>query len=359
MRAIDGMETLWGPSRPVAGGRAKHPTTLKPVQRKGRAVSQSGRKINAKEVQRDLQAGMSSSDLMEKYKLSSKGLESLLTKMRNAGLLTETPQEGGGRPKATIPSEARPASPKSPGESVSKQSQPAPRPAIAWTCPACGRNYDTEHSECPGCGIVVSKLTAQAAPEMPPHAGVHERSYQTAADYGTDDDDFSESGTNVELMLGVAGAIVLFLGAFTPIVKVPVVGGLNYFQLGKFSEGVSIGGYLIIALAVGSLALALTRKGIGHWVTGLGALAVLGFTYMRYKQGVRQAMDQMNQLKDKFQAGPPPGLEGKVDLGKFADQMANQLQNLIQMDWGWVVLFIGAALLLAAAFVATKNAARS
>ena len=41
-------------------------------------------------------------------------------------------------------------------------------------------------------------------------------------------------------------------------------------------------------------------------------------------------------------------LEGKVDLGKFADQMANQLQNLIQMDWGWVVLFIGAALLLAA-----------
>lgn len=175
-------------------------------------------------------------------------------------------------------------------------------------------------------------------------------------DYGTEDDDIVEGGTNVEVILGVAGAIVLFLAAFTPIIKVPVVGGLSYFQLGKFLQGVSIGGYVVIGLAVVSMALVLTRRCIGLWFTGLGSLVILGFTYMRYRQGVRQAVDQMNQLKDKFQASPPPGLEGKIDLGKFADQMANQMQNLIQMDWGWVVLLIAAALLLGAAFMATKNA---
>lgn len=292
---------------------------------------------------------------MEKYKLSPKGLESLLTKMRNAGLLKGTAYEESPEQKKPIRAEVRRPSPETSSDPVPYRSDTSARAATAWTCPACERRYDTEYSECPGCGVVISKLSGHAAAMMPPHAGVHERPYP-AMDYGTEDDDIVEGGTNVEVILGVAGAIVLFLAAFTPIIKVPVVGGLSYFQLGKFLQGVSIGGYVVIGLAVVSMALVLTRRCIGLWFTGLGSLVILGFTYMRYRQGVRQAVDQMNQLKDKFQASPPPGLEGKIDLGKFADQMANQMQNLIQMDWGWVVLLIAAALLLGAAFMATKNA---
>lgn len=333
---------------------------LPSVRRKVRAVSQSGRTINAREVLRDINAGMSRSSLMEKYKLSSRGLESLYAKMRSAGLLKEASPESAPKTKESRPTEAlRPAA-KTPPASPATSGGAAPGPALAWTCPACGRQFESEHSECPACGVVVSKLAGQAGEDQPPpHLGVHQRYSRTAEQYESYDEATGDRGTSVELMLGVAGAVVLFLAAFTPIIKVPVAGGLSYFQIGKLSQGASMGGYVLIVLAGASLALVLVRRWIGLWFTGLGALGVLGFTYMRYRQGVRQAMNQMNQLKEKFQAGTPPGLEGKVDLGKFADQMTNQLQNLIQMDWGWVVVLIGSALLLTAAFIATKNAARA
>ena len=38
---------------------------------------------------------------------------------------------------------------------------------------------------------------------------------------------------NTKQILGLIGSIVLFIGVFTPIVSVPIMGNMNYFQNGK------------------------------------------------------------------------------------------------------------------------------
>ncbi len=47
------------------------------------------RKVNAKEVLKDLRSGMDDADLMERYNLSSLGFESLFTKLLKTGLITQ------------------------------------------------------------------------------------------------------------------------------------------------------------------------------------------------------------------------------------------------------------------------------
>ncbi len=43
-------------------------------------------KISAKQVLNDINAGMSNAELMEKYGVTSKGLEAVFSKLRDAGL---------------------------------------------------------------------------------------------------------------------------------------------------------------------------------------------------------------------------------------------------------------------------------
>jgi outer membrane protein assembly factor BamB len=47
-------------------------------------------KINAREAAADIKAGIHDSEIMAKYSLSAKGLESLFTKLKQAGLLTQS-----------------------------------------------------------------------------------------------------------------------------------------------------------------------------------------------------------------------------------------------------------------------------
>ena len=54
-------------------------------------------------------------------------------------------------------------------------------------------------------------------------------------------------------LLGLIGSIVLFIGVFTPIVSVPIMGNMNLFQNGKG------GGTIVLILAVISLVLVLAK----------------------------------------------------------------------------------------------------
>lgn len=63
-------------------------------------------------------------------------------------------------------------------------------------------------------------------------------------------------------LLAVFGSILLFVGVFTPMVSLPIVGSLNYFQNGKGD------GIFILALSAISLVLALTSLYEGLWLTG-------------------------------------------------------------------------------------------
>jgi hypothetical protein len=95
--------------------------------------SESKRTINAKEAVADIQSGMTSSELMQKYGVSAKGLDALLRKLVAAGLLHEN-------------------------ELDRRNDGPVTTMHVAWKCPACGAAQTREYAECPQCGVIVAKL---------------------------------------------------------------------------------------------------------------------------------------------------------------------------------------------------------
>jgi Ca2+/Na+ antiporter len=132
--------------------------------------------------------------------------------------------------------------------------------------------------------------------------------------------------TNRQL-LGILGSAILFIGVFMPIVKLPVVGEMNYFHNGR-GDGV-----IVLALAVTSFVLVLIRWYRQIWITSLGSAAVLAFTFFNFQSKMSQATRQMEtELKDN-------PFRGLADLA---------VQS-VQLQWGWAVLVIGIVLLIAVA----------
>ena len=133
--------------------------------------------------------------------------------------------------------------------------------------------------------------------------------------------------------LGLIGSIILFVGVFTPIVSVPIVGTLNYFRNGQ-GDGV-----IVLILAAISLVLVLTQRYRGLWITGAGSIAVCLFTLIEFQS-------RMSQIKTDMEselAGNP--FRGLADIA---------VQS-VQLEWGWALLFGGAVLVIAAAAIKDLN----
>jgi hypothetical protein len=130
-------------------------------------------------------------------------------------------------------------------------------------------------------------------------------------------------------VLGISGSALLFVGVFLPIVKLPVVGDLNYFANGR-GDGV-----IVLVLAIVSLGLVLFKWYRELWITSLGAAAVLAFTFFTLQSKLNEMATQLEtDLKDN----PFRGLAGLA-------------MQSIQLQWGWAVLVIGVGLLIAAAAI--------
>ena len=128
-------------------------------------------------------------------------------------------------------------------------------------------------------------------------------------------------------LLGLIGSIVLFVGVFTPIVSVPIVGNMNYFQNGKGD------GTIVLILAIISLVLVLANKYKGLWFTGIGSLGAVLFAFINFQSKMSQAKADM----DAELAGNP--FRGLADMA----------MQSVQLQWGWALLIVGAALVIASA----------
>ncbi len=128
-------------------------------------------------------------------------------------------------------------------------------------------------------------------------------------------------------LVGMIGCAALLLGVFAPIVKAPIIGSMNYFNNGK-GDGV-----IIIALAVVSFIFLLTQFYKGLWITGLGALA---FTLGALIKLQRKLGEMKSDLRVELEDNP------------FKD-LADLAADSVQMQWGWALLIIGAAMIVAAA----------
>src|SRR5690242_554964 len=126
--------------------------------------------------------------------------------------------------------------------------------------------------------------------------------------------------------IGLAGVAALAVGVFVPLVSLPIVGSLTYFNNGKGD------GMLVLGLAVISALIVLARRYRALWLTGLASLGLIGYSFVN----ITQALAAMER-----------------------DLASNPFRGLAnaQMQWGWALLVIGAILLLAAA--AAKDSAAS
>jgi hypothetical protein len=89
---------------------------------------------------------MSEAELMGKFQVSAKGLQSLARKLVEAGLLVQS-------------------------ELDTRFKSPARVAEVAWTCPACGMPGDKEPAECPNCGIILAKFKSRMAEDLDPPRG--------------------------------------------------------------------------------------------------------------------------------------------------------------------------------------------
>ena len=111
--------------------------------------------------------------------------------------------------------------------------------------------------------------------------------------------------------------------------SIPIVGNMNYFQNGKGD------GTIILVLAVISLILVLTKKYNGLWFTSIGSIGVMLFTFINFQSKISQVKADMDsELADN----PFRGL-------------AEMAMQSVQLQWGWALLVVGAALVIASAAI--------
>lgn len=189
-------------------------------------------------------------------------------------------------------------------------------------CRECGQQVSTEAAACPHCGVPNPVGT-------PEGAGI-ERAVRAAASTPA----ASESSLGPpERLLALGGAGLLFLGVFLPIISVPLFGSVNYFRNGQ-GDGV-----IILVLAAITLVLVARENYKWLWGTGLGALAMLTFTFVNFHVQIGSTRSEMQQ---------------ELADNPFAE-MGTAIMDTVQLEWGWIVLVMGAALIAASAWQAGRE----
>jgi hypothetical protein len=130
-------------------------------------------------------------------------------------------------------------------------------------------------------------------------------------------------------IVGLAGCVLLVIGVFVPLISVPLAGNINYIHSGH-GDGIVV----LILVAISGI-LIMGRRARGLWFTGLGVLALMAFTFTNIQVGMSEARAVLR----RDLAGNP-----------FAGAGDAMLQS-VQLEWGWAILLIGAALLVTSAII--------
>ena len=211
-------------------------------------------------------------------------------------------------------------------------------------CPLCGFESEEGNKFCKNCNEPLVRPKTPNATENP-YIKIKKENPETKFDYIINKIDdaatkFHESREYSEpyekgnkkgtkQLLGLIGSAVLFVGVFAPIVSIPIMGNMNYFQNGKGD------GAIILVLAVISLILVLLKKFKGLWFTGLGSMGIMAFTFINFQINLANARTQM---ETELVGNPFRGI-------------ADMAMQSVQIQWGWALLIVGAVLVIVSAAI--------
>ena len=137
--------------------------------------------------------------------------------------------------------------------------------------------------------------------------------------------------------LGIIGSILLMFGTLVPIVSVPIAGSQNYFQNGNG------GGLIVIALGLAGIAFVVAKKFQALIPLGIATAALTTFTLVSV---LKRISDAKSQLEASLEGNPFAGL-------------AAGIMNSVQIEWGWLVLYLGAAALISSGVMARRESQKS
>lgn len=195
-------------------------------------------------------------------------------------------------------------------------------------CLKCGLVNFSSDTSCKRCGNEFSEPSSSAdakqnrSQSVPTHFANHRPT------------NFSQTVSfelTPRLLLGVVGSVLLFVGIFMPLVSVPILGNMNYFQNGN-GDGV-----VIIILAGVSLFLALTERFKGLLITGILSLAMMAFTFFGFQWKMSQARAEMGKSDNLFKG------------------LGEKMLETVQLQWGWAILIVGAGMMIAAALIKSRQ----
>jgi hypothetical protein len=111
------------------------------------------------------------------------------------------------------------------------------------------------------------------------------------------------------------------------------MGDINYFRNGEGD------GTIVLILAVISFILVLAKNYKGLWFTGISSLGIMLFTFMNFQSKMSEAKSDM---------------ESELAGNQFRGLVDMAMQS-VQLQWGWALLIVGAALVIASAAVKDED----
>ncbi len=117
--------------------------------RRTRPGEKPGQVVRAADAIADIKAGMTDSELMEKYRLSSKGLQDLLEQLVKAGLVAPTEVE---RRMPTVDQTVDLRGFMNDINLDELLQEPKEEIPPVWICPSCGISKEEKYEVCPACG---------------------------------------------------------------------------------------------------------------------------------------------------------------------------------------------------------------
>ncbi|PHS71971.1 MAG: hypothetical protein COB22_06015 [Cycloclasticus sp.] len=201
-------------------------------------------------------------------------------------------------------------------------------------CPSCGHEKKAGEfgvkDECNKCGASlndqISSTPRSDEVDFKKLAEIRRKTRQVYTPKFQHEADEENQHTAINQRLALIAACMLLFGVFTPLLSVPLSGGTTLLS----SSPLDAWGVLIVAAI--SVFYTTKRKYKFHFYAGLVVLADLVFSIIRTYMKIKDAKETM--MSD---------LAGNPFKGVAEAALSN-----VQIQWGWGVLLVGAALLVAA-----------